>query len=1115
METLSTWLHEKGLERYYAMFVEHEIDLQAIALLTEQDLRDLGLPLGPRKKLLKAISDLNEGGAAGRSALAPFTRAERRQLTVMFCDVVGWTSLSERLDPELLSEIAHAYQAAAGEAIRRYEGHVAQYLGDGLLAYFGYPRAHEDDGQRAVLSAMGILTAIRAMNASWAADSGIELSVRIGIDTGMAVVGQVGDTSHHELLALGEAPNVAARLQALAEPNAILISERTFQLTSGAFEFANLGEQPIKGLARLLQVWRVLGHGALASRFDASARNGLTPMINREQELGLLAACWERSRNAQTQVVLMSGEAGVGKSRLLRALHDRLGPHGHGLFRFQCSPYHTNTALYPIVAGLSLNLRLDEDVPPAANLDKVESLVAGRYQRPTKDVQLIASALSVDSVHRYGALTLTPERQKEDTIRALLDLLHSAALEQPSLIVFEDTHWADPTTIEFLDNLIHRVSDAALLVIITQRSHFAPNWSEHSHVTSLSLEKFSRVHSEALVGELTRGKQLPANLIEHVITHADGVPLFVEELTKAVIGSSSLKEGDDRYEYIGSITSIPIPSTLRDSLIARLERSAPVKAVAQVGAAIGREFNHRILAAVAEMPTTVLNDAIGQLIAAEVVSMREVAGEKIYVFKHALVRDATYDLLLKSARKHLHAKVASALENDSIGSKKVPPELLAYHYTEAGLTTQAVRYWLRAGDNAAARSANIEAENHLQRALELLGATPEDAQRELIELEVRTSLGPVLVANKGYTAEEVDHTYARAQFLVQRVGAAPQLFSIVRGQFQLLLLQAKYPIAERTVEFLRALADDKGDVAAEVDAELCAGLTALYRGRFRNAHEYLRSGAQNYDPEQHRSHSLHAGVDLGVGCVAYHARTLWFLGYPDQAVARGEEAISLAQAAGLSLTLTQALGMLGIVRQARRDHTSTMRWIQKTIEHSAEHGHSYWIVLGDILRGWLLAQTGEPMEGAKLISLGLANYRATGARLGESWFYLMLADAYEKNGQFSEALAQISNALEHIRETEEEYYAAEVHRIKGELLLVGGKAAHAEVEVCFRRALEIADRQDAKGWELRAAMSMAKLLITTGRGKQGRNVLEPVYSWFTEGISTLDLQEAKALLESC
>jgi class 3 adenylate cyclase/predicted ATPase len=1115
MEPLSTWLREIGLERYFAKFAEHEIDLQAIALLTEPDLRELGLPLGPRKKLLKAISDLNEGGAAARSTLAPFTQAERRQLTVMFCDVVGWTSLSERLDPELLGEIAHAYQTAAGEVIRRYEGHVAQYLGDGLLAYFGYPRAHEDDGQRAVLTAMGILTAIGALNSGWAADNSTELSVRIGIDTGMAVVGQVGDNSHHELLALGEAPNVAARLQALADPNAILISERTFQLTSGAFEFADLGEQPIKGLARRLQVWRVLGHGTLASRFDASARNGLTPMVNREQELSLLAACWERSRKAQTQVVLMSGEAGVGKSRLLRALHDRLGPHGHGLFRFQCSPYHTNTALYPIVAGFSLNLRLDEDVPPAANLDKIESLVAGRYQRPTKDVQLIASVLSVDSVHRYGALTLTPKRQKEDTIRALLDLLHSTALEQPSLIVFEDTHWADPTTMEFLDNLIHRVSDAALLVIITQRSHFASKWSEHSHVTSLPLEKFSRVHSEALVSKLTRGKQLPANLVEHVITHADGVPLFVEELTKALIDSSSLKEGDDRYEYIGSITSMPIPSTLRDSLIARLERSAAVKAVAQVGAAIGREFNHRILAAVAEMPTTVLNDAIGQLIAADVVSMREVAGEMIYVFKHALVRDAAYDLLLKSARKHLHANIASALENDSIRSKKVPPELLAYHFTEAGLTTQAVRYWLRAGDNAAARSANIEAENHLQRALELLGATPENAQRELIELEVRTSLGPVLVANKGYTAEEVDRTYARAQLLVQRVGAAPQLFSIVRGQFQLLLLQAKYPIAERTVKFLLALADDRGDVAAEVDAKLCAGLTALYRGRFRKAHEYLRTGAQNYDPEQHRSHSLHAGVDLGVGCVAYDARTLWFLGYPDQAVARGEEAIGLAQAAGLSLTLTQALGMLGIVHQARRDHTSTMRWIQKTIEHSAEHGHTYWIVLGDILRGWLLAQTGEPKEGAKLISLGLANYRATGARLGESWFYLMLADAYEKNGQFSQALAQISNALEHIRETEEEYYAAEVHRIKGELLLVGGKAAHAEVEVCFRRALEIADRQDAKGWELRAAMSMATLLITTGRRKQGRNLLEPVYNWFTEGISTLDLQEAKALLESC
>ena len=664
---IAAWLRGLGLERYEPAFRENEIDVEVLPELTELDLVNLGLPLGPRRKLLKEIAALRQGVPPAPAAeqpvampappAAPLAEAERRQLTVMFCDLVGSTALSARLDPEELREVIGAYHRSVAEAVRRFDGFVAKYMGDGVLVYFGFPRAHEDDAERAVRAGLGWS---RRCAASPSADP---LEVRIGIATGLVVVGDlIGEGASQEQAVVGETPNLAARLQALAEPGSVVIAPATRRLLGNLFRLQALGRHEVKGLAEPIEAWAVEGASASEGRFESVRSGRLTGIVGREHELGLLLERWNLAQDGEGQVALLSGEPGIGKSRILSELRGRLEADNATSLRLHCSPYFVNSAFYPIIDNFERALRFARDDTTEEKLDKLEALVVGQYGRPRADLRFIAAMLSIPCEERYGAVAMTPQKFKDETLRALIDTIEAIARRQPTVMLFEDIHWADPTTLEVMDLLIHRVRNIPLLVVLTHRPEFSSRWSHYGHVTALTLSKLTRPQTAAMVSRLAGGKALPADLVEQILGKTDGVPLFVEELTRSILESGDLIEAGDRWEYAGHAGSLAIPPTLRDSLMARLDRFTPVKEIAQIGAAIGREFSYELIAAVAPHSKPALDQALAQLTQSGLAFQQGAPPDAVYTFKHALVQDAAYDSLLRRRRQELHGRIAGVIE---------------------------------------------------------------------------------------------------------------------------------------------------------------------------------------------------------------------------------------------------------------------------------------------------------------------------------------------------------------------------------------------------------------------------------------------------------------------
>src|SRR5690242_16909542 len=761
---VAAWLRALGLEQYEAAFRANAVDAELLPTLTADDLKDLGIALvGHRRRLLDAIAKLqsDDGSvrAVGPSDDHPVSTpiedvvssgGERRQLTVMFCDLVGSTALSEKLDPEELRDLLHAYRTLCGDVIARYDGLVARYVGDGILTYFGWPAAHEDDAERTVRAALEIIETIRRASATEA------LSVRIGIATGPVVVGEPAGVGDQAKLAVGSTPNLAARLQALAAADQTVIAASTRRLIGNAFDLSDLGEYEVKGIAEPVHAWRVERLSITDSRFDAHhGAAGLTPLVGRDEEVDLLLRRWSQAQDGEGQVVLLGGEPGIGKSRVLTTLRGQLEAQGVQALRFQCSPYYVNSAFWPIIDNFERALKFARDETVEAKLDKLEALVVTQYGRPLGDVRFVAAILSLPCEDRYGALTMTPQRHKDETLRTLVDITEAAAHRQPSVLLFEDAHWADPTTLEVLDLLIDRVKVMPLLVVLTHRPEFQSRWSGHGHVGALNLSKLTRTQSTAMVSALTGGKALPAPLLEQILNRTDGVPLFVEELTKAVLESGALKDVGDHYDYAGSARAVTIPATLRDSLMARLDRFTPVREIAQIGAAIGREFSYELIEAVAPMPQAQLDDALARLCESGLAFRRGTQPDAVYTFKHALVQDAAYDSLLKRRRQELHAKLARVIEQRFPNIKATEPEVLAHHLTEAGQAEAAIPLWRAAGEVALKRLALTEAIAHLDQGLELVFSLPRSVERDASELGLRSHLGTAWLGLKGWAAQEV------------------------------------------------------------------------------------------------------------------------------------------------------------------------------------------------------------------------------------------------------------------------------------------------------------------------------------------------------------------------
>ena len=1048
--------------------------------------------------------------------------AERRQLTVLFCDLVDSTGLASQLDPEDLREVVRAYQEACARVIARFEGHIAQYLGDGLLVYFGYPRAHEDDAQRAVRAGLGMIEALGQLNTRLEQERGVHLAVRLGCHTGLVVVGEVGGGSRQEQLALGETPNVAARLQGLAAPNTLVISAATLQLLGGFFTCQSLGTPPLRGIAQPLAVYQVLYESTARSRLEAAGSLGLTPLVGREQEVALLRERWTQVKDGSGQVVLLSGEAGIGKSRLVQVLKEHVASEPQAwLTPCQCSPYYQNTALYPMIDLLErVALRFEREESPTQKLHKLEGLLVQFGLPLAEAVPLLAALLSLPLTTDYAPLPVSPEQHKQKTLQALLTIVLRIAAQQPVLFVMEDLHWADPTTLEFLSLLVDQGPTARILALFTFRPDFHPPWTGRAHLSQVTLNRLPRRQAAEMTGRVAHGKALPAEVVEQVVAKTDGVPLFVEELTKMVLESGLLQERAAGYELTGPLPPLAIPATLHDSLMARLDRLAAVKGLAQLGATLGREFSYELLHAVAPWDEDTLQRGLQQLVAVEFLYQRGMPPQATYLFKHALIQETAYQSLLRSTRQQYHQRIAQVVEARFPETCEIQPELLAYHYTEAGMLAQAIPYWQRAGQRTLERSANLETVVHLTKGLELLDTLPNTPERAQQELDMLTILGPALIDTKGQAAPEVLQAYARARELCQQVGETPQLFQVLRGLWLFYMLRLELRTAQELAEHLLTLAQHVGDPALLLEAHFALGGLLNYLGEFAAAQAHYEQGITLYDSQQHRAHAFRYGQDPGVFCRGYAAVTLWWLGYPDQALQRSHEALTLAQELAHPFSLAYALVFAAWLHQLRRDAHLTHERAEAIIALAAEQGFAALVALGTLLRGWALAERcaepgagqGPGEEGMTQLQQGLTAWRATGAEADRPYFLALLAEAAAQVGQIDEAMALLEETLVVIHTYEEMCWEPEVYRLKGELLLRQALSAEQEAEACFYQALDVARQQQAKSLELRAAMSLSRLWQRQQR-TEASALLAPIYDRFTEGFDTADLQEARALLE--
>ena len=1042
--------------------------------------------------------------------------AERRQLTVLFCDLVDSTRLANQLDPEELREVVRAYQEACAKVIARYEGHIAQYLGDGLLVYFGYPLAHEDDAQRAVRAGLGMVEALGQLNTRLTQEHGVHLAVRLGIHTGLVVVGEMGGGTRQEQLALGETPNLAARLQGIAMPNTMVISAATYQLLGGFFACQSLGTPLLRGFAQPLEVYQVLYESMARSRLEAAGSTGLTPLVGREQEVALLLERWAQVKDGLGQVVLLSGEAGIGKSRLVQGLTAHVAAEPQAwLTPCQCSPYYQNTALYPMIDLLErVVLRITREESPPQKLSKLEGFVV-QYGLPLAEVvPLFAALLSLPLTADYAPLTMSPEQQKQQTLQALLTILLRRAAQQPLLFVMEDLHWVDPSTLELLSLLVDQGPTARILVLLTFRPDFPPPWTGCSHLTQVTLPRLPRRQAAEMTGQVAHRKALPPEVVEQVVAKTDGVPLFVEELTKMVLESGLLQECEERYELTGPLPPLAIPATLHDSLMARLDRLATVKSLAQLGATLGREFSYSLLQAVSPWGEGTLQRGLQQLVEAEFLYQQGLPPQATYVFKHALIQEAAYQSLLRSTRQRHHQHIAQVLEAQFPELCETQPELLAHHYTEAGLIAQAVPYWQRAGQRAVQRFAHREAIGHLTKGLELLKGLPETPAHTQQELDLQTALAPAWMAAKGYAAPEVEQAYGRARELCQQLGETSRLFSVLRGLGAFYFVRGKYQTARELGEELLSLAQSPHDPARLLGAHQVLGIASFWLGEFASARGHLEQTIALYNPQQHRTPASRSGQDPGVLCRAYSAWALGLLGYPDQALERIHEAVTMGRDLSHPHSLVFALYLVASLHQLRRDVQATHEWAEATLALSREQLFPYWSAVGRITRGWALANRGQGAEGIEEIRQGLAAYQATGAELGRPWFLALLAEAYGKAGRAEEGLHVVAEALVVAAKTGEGFFEAEQYRLQGELLLARSVEKQTVAESCFHQALDSARRQQAKWLELRTAVSLSHLWQQQGKRVEARALLAPIYGWFTEGFDTADLQEAKALLDA-
>ena len=1005
----------------------------------------------------------------------------------MFCDLVGSTALSTRLDPEDYREAIRAYQDACAGVITRYDGYVAKFMGDGVLAYFGWPRGHENDAERAISAGLGVIESVGEIGP---ADGETEpLTVRIGVATGPVVVGDiVGEGAAQEAAVTGETPNLAARLQEIAEPNTVVIAETTHVLAGGLFAYDSLGKKSLKGFAEPARAFAVTGERLVESRFEARA-GAVLPMVGRDQELALLLDRWSQVKSGEGQGVLLVGGAGIGKSRIVRGLLDTLSGEPYTRIQYQCSPFHTDSAFWPVIQQLSHAAGFGPDEPAEVQMDKLEALFA-QAQDPACDVPLMANLLGLAGATRYAPLDLTPQARRTRTLETLVRHLTTLAARQPVLVVLEDAHWIDPTTLEMIEHCLDVVADVRVLMLLTSRPDHQPEIAAHPHVTRLTLNRLGRAGVEMIVARLG-GEALPRETFDAIIARTDGVPLFVEELTKAVLET-------------GEAT---IPASLHDSLMSRLDRIPEIKEVAQVAACIGREFDHALLAEIVDRPESDLSSALERLAAAELIFRRGTPSARKYLFKHALVRDAAYESLLKRRRETIHGRLVEVLERQD----GVAPEVLARHSEAAGLAEKAVEHWHRAGAQAVARPAYKEAIASFNAAVRLCRGFGDDPAWRRRELELQVELGQALIANLGYQAPATMAAFERALTLAEDIGEpallVPSIFGLWASRYIAAIPSAS--LADRLAELV-AETDDDGSRC--VSARMLA-LERFHEGRYRQSLELVEQSLSIYDDERDRDLALHYGHDPRTAATNYKAWNLWHLGFPDQARTTAERALAWAREIDHPNTIGIALcyGVsLTSIWLGDVDRVQTIA--RESLRLAEEKSLALWDAWGRIHSGWALAQNGRTEEGLVELEAGLEAARRIGARRLEPFHLGLAADIHSRSGSHDEAERSFSAAFSALTESGDMAFAADLHRLRALGRLRASSRAVEDANRDLLRAVEIARDQEALSLELRAACDLARLWGDGGERRKAHDYLAPIRLRFDEGIAAPDLINADALL---
>lgn len=1103
-------LESLGLSQYCEIFERHDIDLAALVELGEDDLKELGVSLGHRVRLRKAIADLRAQGipvAQPEARPAQPQEGERRQLTVMFCDLVGSSQLASRLDPEEMRDIVRAYQQTCAAVVERFGGHLAQYLGDGVLAFFGYPQAHEDAAGRAVHAGLGVVQAVAGLAHQE------RLRVRVGIATGLVVVGKViGSDGASELSAIGDTPNLAARFQAIAEPDSVVIGEVTHALTKGSFRYADLGLVALKGFERPVHVWRVLGE-ALATRFEAAQATGMSPFVGREQEVALLLSRWEQAVAGEAQVVLLCGEAGIGKSRIGEQFRQALRDTPHTRVRYQCSPFHTSSALQPVIGQLGFAAGMQPGDDNSVRLAKLEALLRPTASNLPEVLPWFASLLGIALGERYELPQLTSDAIKRRTLEALADQLIALSRNTPVYWQLEDAHWIDPTTRELVGLCLSRIRDARVFVLITHRPDFASPWGNLPHVTTLTLNRLARRTSVQLIEKVVGGSLLPPLVLDQILAKTEGIPLFIEELTKTVLESGLLEQRDGRLVVKGEAPAMAIPATLQDSLMARLERLSPVKEVAQVGAAIGREFSYELLSAVAPMPAAELDAALTQLAAAELVYVRGVPPEATYVFKHALVQDTAYASLLRARRLQLHARIAEALQEKSADTVARHPELLAFHYGAAGLEDKAILYWTRAGKQAMERSDYVEAGSHFADALAVLRKSRDREARRREEAELMLDHTIVVQAVKGHFSGDSKRMAEEAVEISAPLGDDPLHFRARWADWVYNSISGNLPVAAERAERLVEMAKRLDDVDLRLQAYHARWTTANLRGAVSVAREDLEHGLALYDIERHRGHwAIYGAHDPGVCARATGSCILWQAGYPAKAVRLADEAVQLSDQLGHPFTRAVARWIGGFHWMMEGDAPRARALGVSMLEIATEAKLAQAVSYGNLICGWATSRLDE-------LGRGTAQMEATYRKMAESkqrGFLTfpggLIAAAKLEMGRVEEALNFLDEVEQLAVDTHQQMFVSELHRLRAEAL-ARLDPADRRVDEQYRRALQLASTQGAWMLELRAGRSYAAWLASRGRQREGHGVLQLVYQRMAEEADSSEVRAAKALLE--